>query len=56
MGGLLENNNPTSCVLVFLMAQLMLWFCPPPGPGASAPPFISKRGEVTKKVTELVII
>jgi hypothetical protein len=41
-----------SCVLVFLIAidivvAVVLW-------GASTPPFISKRGEVIRKVTELV--
>jgi hypothetical protein len=50
-----EDNSPTSCVLIFLVAisvmvvVVLLW-------GASTPPFISKGGEVIRKDPELVII
>jgi hypothetical protein len=49
----LEDNIPTSYVLVLpmvivLSVSALFW-------GASDPPFISKGGEVTRKVTESVI-
>jgi hypothetical protein len=48
----LEDNSPTSCVLVLLMAiDVVLDLSPR---GASTPPFISKGGDVTRKVTESV--
>jgi hypothetical protein len=60
--GLPEDNSPTSCVLVLLMAIdvvviiviLVLTSTSSPSRGASTPPFISKGGEVTWKVTESV--
>jgi hypothetical protein len=50
--GLPEGNSPTSYVLVLLMAIAVVFLVLPRG--ASMPPFISKGGEVTRKVTELV--
>jgi hypothetical protein len=43
-----------SCVLALLMAIGVMFFCSSLL-GASTPPFISKGGEVTRKVTESVI-
>jgi hypothetical protein len=45
------------CVLVLLMAVVLCCSCASSSPfeGASTSPFISKGGEVTRKVTESVI-
>jgi hypothetical protein len=58
----LEDNSPTSCVLVLLLAidmvvvvvRLVLTSSSCPFGGASTSPFISKGAKVTRKVTEWV--
>jgi hypothetical protein len=50
-----KDNSPMSCVLVLLMAIGVAVEVVDLSPrGASTPPFISKGGEVTRKVTESV--
>jgi hypothetical protein len=53
--GLPEDNRPRFCVLVLLMAIDVVVVCLGHfSSGASTPPFVSKGGEVTRKVTESV--
>jgi hypothetical protein len=48
-----EDNSLKSCVLVLLMTIVFVVRLSPRG--ASTPPFISKGGEVIRKVTKSVI-
>jgi hypothetical protein len=51
--GLLQDNSPTLCVLILLVAiDVVVVF----SLGWCDPPFISKRARVTRKVPESVTI